>query len=222
MIWLSLFLVAIGGVVIGGVAVLAKGVHRVPPEKFGVVYRRFGRAHPEDDPFEVSVHGSPGFQAETLRANRRYVLPRLLFTVEDFPRTHVPAGTIGLVVAKVGAPPPLTRSLGKHVECDYFQDGRTFLLGGGQKGRQSGVLPGDASYAINPKIFDVITVDTIGARRDDLTAADLMETVIPEGDTGVVVVHEGENPDEDERVIGRCVPGHEHFQLPSVFLDNKG
>ncbi|HEY6424915.1 MAG TPA: SPFH domain-containing protein [Pseudonocardiaceae bacterium] len=219
MIWLLLFLVV---VVAGGVVVLVTGIYSVQLEKFGVVYRRFGRAHPGDGPFEVSVHGSPGFQAETLKANRRYLRPRLLFEVEDFPRIHVPAGTIGLVVAKVGAPPPLTRTLGKHVECDYFQDGRAFLLGGGQKGRQLGVLPGDASYAINPKIFDVIAVDTVGAGRDDLTAADLMEIGIPEGTTGVVVVSEGENPDDDEGVIGRCVPGHEHFQLPSVFLDNKG
>jgi regulator of protease activity HflC (stomatin/prohibitin superfamily) len=218
MIWLLPFLV----VVVGGVFVLVTGIHSVPPEKFGVVYRRFGRAHPEDDHFEVSIHGSPGFQAKTLKANRRYVLPRLLFEVEDFPRINVPAGTIGVVVAKDGAPPPPTRTLGKPVECDNFQDGRAFLLNGGQKGRQPGVLPGDASYAINPKIFDVLTVDTIGAGRDDLTAADLKEIRIPEGTTGVVIVYEGEAPDEDEGVIGRIVPGHENFQLPSVFLRNKG
>lgn len=217
--WLLLLLVV---VVAGSVFILITGIRHVQPEKFGVVYRRFGPAHPEDDQFEVSTHNSPGFQAKTLKANRRYILPRLLFEVEYFPRIHVPAGTIGVVVAKDGAPPPLTRTLGKSVECDNFQDGRAFLLGGGQKGKQPGVLPGDASYAINPKIFDVITFDTIGTGRDNLTTADLKEIRIPEGTTGVVIVYEGEDPDEDEGIIGRIVSGHEKFQLPSVFLDNKG
>jgi hypothetical protein len=125
-------------------------------------------------------------------------------------------------VAKDGAPPPLTRTLSRHVECDNFQDGRTFLLNGGQRGRQPGVLPGDASYAINPELFEVITVDTIKAGLDDLTAAGLREIRIPEGTTGVVITYEGEASDEHYRTLGRRVLGHQSFQLPSVFLDNQG
>jgi hypothetical protein len=62
MTWLLLFLVATP--VVGGVFILAMSIHRVPHEKFGIVYRRFERAHPEDDQFEVSAHDSPGFQAK--------------------------------------------------------------------------------------------------------------------------------------------------------------
>lgn len=210
-------------IVAGCLVVLAKGIHRVPPDQFGVVYRRYGYWHEEDRKFDkIRVHGSPGCQAETLKADRVYVLPRPIYEVRNEPRIDVPHGKIGVVVAKDGARPPLTRTLGKHVECDDFQDGRAFLLNGGQRGRQPGVLPGDASYAINPELFEVITVDTIKDGRYDLTDADLEEMRILEGTTGVVIVYEGEAPDEGDRALGRRVPGHQSFQLPSVFLDNQG
>ncbi len=202
------------------------GIRRVPSGYLGVVDRRFGRWHEGDRNFgEVRAHGSPGIQAETLKSNHRYLLPRPLYRVRYVPRIKVPPGTIGVVVAKDGTPPPQTRTLSKHVECDNFQDGRAFLLNGGQRGRQPGVLPGDASYAINPELFEVITADTIGTTgmgRADLTAAALMEIRIPEGTTGVVVVYEGEKHNKVRGSVGRRVPGHESFQLPSVFLDNQG
>ena len=113
----------------------------------------------------------------------------------------------------------------EHVECDYFQDGRAFLLGDGQMGRQPGILPGGASYDINPWLFEVLTVDTIGAGRHGLTAADLQEISIPEGSTGVVIALEGAPPDEDDEddgAVGRRVSGHGSFQFPWVFLDNGG
>ncbi len=218
--WLLLFFVII---VASGVFILVTGVDRVPPGHFGVVYRRFGRWHEGDRNFgEVRAHGSPGTQAQTLKPDRLYVRPRLLFHVTTVPRIKVPPGTIGVVVAKDGAPPPLTRTLSKHVECDNFQDGQAFLRNRGQRGRQPGVLPGDASYAINPELFEVITADTIGAGRADLTAAALKEIRIPEGTTGVVVVYGGEKHNKVRGAVGRRVPGHESFQLPSVFLDNQG
>jgi len=68
----------------------------------------------------------------------------------------------------------------------------------------------------------VLTVDTIGPGRHGLTAADLREIVIPEGEAGVVVVLEGVRADGADDAVGRVVPGHESFQFPSIFLDNGG
>ncbi len=54
--------------------------------------------------------------------------------------TVVPQGEIALVVAADGAAIPAERILGRVVECDNFQDARKFLTGGGEKGRQPGIL----------------------------------------------------------------------------------
>ena len=214
--FLLLFLVAVF------VIIVVTGTGRIGPGKVGVVRRRFGRRHPDDENFsEVRAHGSAGYQAATLKADQRYILPRLLYEVKKYPRTRVPPGTIGVVVALDGARLPSEQTLGKHVECNDFQDGRTFLLNGGQKGRQLGVLPGDASYDINPKLFRVFTVNDVDAR-GDLTADDLKEIRIQEGTTGVVVVRVGQPVDKSAGAVGRHVQGHQSFQLPSVFLANNG
>ncbi|GGK93407.1 hypothetical protein Sme01_58900 [Sphaerisporangium melleum] len=219
---MPILLLIVAILLVAAVVYLARSTVRVPPGHVGVVYRRYGVVHRDDRDREIRVHpSSPGYQADTLRPDRVYLRPAFLYRVENVPRTSVPPGTIGLVIAKDGAPPPLTRSLCAAVACAGFEDGAAFLAGGGEKGRQPGVLPGDASYAVNTRLFEVITVDTVGTGRDDLTADDLREVEIPEGSAGVVVVREGEAP-EEEGSVGHRVPGHEDFQLPAVFLAGGG
>jgi hypothetical protein len=158
----------------------------------------------------------------TLEADRVYYRPRLLFRVEYRPQTYVPANTIGVVLASAGSVPPPDQVLCRHVECNSFQDGSAFLLGGGQMGRQPAFLPGGAFYDINPRVFDVITTKNIGSGRHGLTAEDLKEINVPEGTAGVVIALGGAAPDEEEGSVGRRVAGHESFQLPWVFLANGG
>ncbi|MEV8631802.1 SPFH domain-containing protein [Streptosporangium sp. NPDC051023] len=196
---------------------------KIPKGKVGIVRRKFGRVHPDDEGREIRVNeSSPGTRAATLQADRFYTLPSYLYEVEIVERTEVPLGTIGVVVAKDGAPPSSTRTLSAHVECRDFQDGVAFLRNGGMKGRQPGVLQGGASYAINTELFEVVTVRTPEAGRYGLTTEDLAEVRIQEGTSGVVVVHEGEPAGEEEGAVGRRVPGHNSFQLPLVFLNGGG
>jgi hypothetical protein len=205
----------------GGVSVYAflTGWHRIPPDKIGVVDLKFGRHHP-DDVFPVRVHRSPGVQADTLRTGVRYFLQPLRYRVEYVPATHVPPGTIGVVYARYGAVSPPTQMLCRSVSCDSFQDARAFLLGGGQMGRQIDILTA-GHYAINPHVFEVLTVDTIDAGKYGLTIDDLREISIPEGRTGVVIALDGAEPDADG-VVGRRVDGHENFQLAAEFLRKGG
>ncbi|MFC3892950.1 SPFH domain-containing protein [Lentzea rhizosphaerae] len=212
-------------VVIAAVAgvVWVKSHQSVPTGKIGLVYKRFGSL--KNEKYPVRVHGGQGVQVTTLQADRRYRLPPLLYRVEAVDRTHVPTGTIGLVIAKVGAVPSVEETLCRHVECDYFQDGRKFLLRGGQMGKQPMVLPGGASYDINPALFEVITVDTLGdEEKYEVTRSDLTDISIPEGATGVVIAKHGESPDEDENTntVGPVVEGHSSFQKPWEFLANGG
>lgn len=218
--WNLLVLLATGGVYVLA-RLLVTSLHRVPTGSLGLVHRGFGHDDP-DDRFKVRTGGAPGPQAATLKADHVYLRPRFLYKVEYVKQTYVHPGKIGVVVAKAGDPPPLNRVLCSYVECDYFQDGKAFLLNGGQQGRQPGILPGGAYYDINPWLFEVLTVDTIGEGRYDLTAADLKEIIVTEGQTGVVITLEGAPPDEADGAVGRYVPGHESFQYPWVFLDNGG
>lgn len=202
---------------------MSKLVVKLSKGEIGIVRRRVGRIHPEDEGREIRVQEtSAGVQAAVLQSDRIHVLPSVLYEVTVVRRTEVPLGTIGVVVARDGAPPSPVRNLAPHVECRDFQDGVAFLRNGGTRGRQPGVLRGGASYAVNTDLFEVITVNTPVEARYGLTDDDLREVTISEGTTGVVVVREGEPAGEEEGALGRRVPGHASFQLPTVFLDGGG
>src|SRR5260370_8332599 len=69
-------------------------------------------------------------------------------------------GKIAYVFARDGAPLGASQVLGANdtEEKSDFQDARTFLLGGGQKGPQRKVLR-EGTYAINTTQFAIITDD---------------------------------------------------------------
>ncbi|HEX2313585.1 MAG TPA: SPFH domain-containing protein [Thermomonospora sp.] len=213
-----LFMAVVGG---GGYVAYA-GVRRVPDGHVGLIVKKAGGPRRGDDDPRVSIHGAAGPQARTLRANTLTWLAPWLYEVRPVERTHVPNGTIGVVIAKAGARRPVGGMLADHVDCDDFTDGVRFLREGGQQGRQQQVLTG-GSYDINTDLFEVITVLTPEAMaREGLTEADLREVVIPVGETGVVITHVGAPPDPDLDAVGRIVPGHAKFQLPWVFLAGDG
>lgn len=167
--------------------------------------------------------GEQGIQVTTLTGGQSYYVNTRLFSVETVPRVYVPPGTVGLVQAKAGGVRPPDQRFGKHVECNSFQDGEAFLLGGGEQGRQLAILGGGAYYDINPELFDVITVDNVASSRDGLTEAHLKEISIEEGCTGVVVTLDGAKPKPS--AIGTPAPrveGHSSFLRPWVFLANGG
>lgn len=216
---MTAFVLVVLLLIVGGAIGLVKSSVSVPHGFIGLVERRLPplSGHDARDVFPVRMHGSQGFQAKTLESDRRYVLPAFLYRVTFEPLVDVPPGTFGVVVAKVGR-----RSLGAgvlcdNVECDSFQDGEAFLRDGGQMGRQPGILIGGNVYAINPKIFEVITVDTIGSGRADLTIDDLRELHVTAGSVGVVITRDGMDPRDPDNP-GPRVPGHHNFRFPGEFL----
>ncbi|MFD0201481.1 MULTISPECIES: SPFH domain-containing protein [Saccharothrix] len=202
------------------------GLRSVPPGQVGLITKRFSLRprHPDDDP-RVSAFDGIGPQARLLRGNTRTWLVPYLYEVELVPQTYVPHGTIGLVVAKAGAVKPPGTWIAEPVDCDYFQDGVSFLRGngagrGGQQGRQLQVLTG-GYYNINTHLFEVITVDTPEAmEREGLTRHDLTAVEISIGQTGVVIAHVGAKTVPD--VLGPRVDGHVAFQLPVEFVARGG
>jgi hypothetical protein len=188
---------------------------RIDDDKVGIVKRNFGRHDPREKS-TVRIYGSPGIQADVLRPGQQYFRSGLQFSVTQVPRTRIPSGTIGVVVAKAGANAPSSQRFGRPVDCDYFQDGVKFLRDGGQMGRQAMVL-GEGTYNINPEIFEVLTIKTIGAGEHDLTADDLSEIEIKAGEVGVVVTRDGSGA-LDEKSLGPKVAGHGNFQDAVAFL----
>ncbi|MDF5754524.1 SPFH domain-containing protein [Spongiactinospora sp. TRM90649] len=165
--------------------------------------------------------GEQGRQAATLPGDASYYINTMLFEVEVVPRTYVPSGTVGLVLAAAGKVRAPGRPFGRHVECDDFQDGAAFLRAGGEQGRQLAVLAGGTYYDINPSLFEVITTDDPGVRADEATARQLREIDVPVGYTGVVITLDGEEPAEEEKV-GPRIAGHRNYRLPWVFLEHGG
>ncbi|MGN9844319.1 SPFH domain-containing protein [Nonomuraea sp. H19] len=206
---------------------------RIPAGMIGLVTAHEGRPRPrgqalgryvkECDNFQdgqafLLNGGEQGRQVATLDGDTSYLINTRLFTVELVPRTYVPRGTVGLVHAKEGRIPPSDRPFGRHVECDHFQDGAAFLDSGGEQGKQLAVLPGGASYDINPWLFKVITVENVDEAEDGLTAEHLKEVAIRIGYTGVVITLDG----AQSTAMGRPVEGHSSFRKPWEFLARGG
>ena len=164
--------------------------------------------------------GEQGRQVPTLPGDAAYYLNTALFDVRFVPRTSVPPGTVGLVVAQAGGIRPPDQPLGRFVPCDHFQDGAAFLRDGGQQGRQLAVLAGGSVYDINPAMFDVLTVDNVAGAGDGMTVQHLREVAVPVGYTGVVVTLDGAEPDRS--MLGPVVAGHRSFRLPWLFLQQGG
>jgi SPFH domain / Band 7 family len=208
---------------------------QITPENVGVVTAKVGQNLPLDRPVARHIEcdyfqngpaflmngGEQGPQPMLLTGGNRYNINPYMFAVEDIPQVSIRTGGIGVVVARVGENLPSGRPFGRHIECDYFQDGPAFLLRGGQQGPQLALLTGGNRYNINPHMFEVITKDNVDEKRSGLTKEDLQLVSLLEGNTGVVVVREGAPAAEGTEPAPR-VPGHDRFQLPWVFLEQGG
>src|SRR5206468_2220032 len=123
-----------------------------------------------------------------------------------------------LVVAADGAAIPAERILGRIVDCDNFQDARKFLTGGGEKGRQLGILTA-GTYRINLALFTVINSAT--AMEHGMTAVQLYLHRVEPDMVGIVTTLDG-RPIEAGEIAGPGIPGHENFQNVQTFLEGGG
>jgi uncharacterized membrane protein YqiK len=130
----------------------------------------------------------------------------------------VPQGEIALVLAADGAPIPPERILGKVVECDNFQDARRFLLNGGEKGRQLGILTA-GTYRINSALFTVIT--SLAATEHGMAPEQLLLQRVEPDQVGIATTLDG-RPIEAGEIAGPVIPGHDNFQNAQAFIDGGG
>ncbi|MBL8239234.1 MAG: hypothetical protein JNM66_17550 [Bryobacterales bacterium] len=129
----------------------------------------------------------------------------LVFKVTAVPMTFIEAGEIGVVEARDGKPLTGGRIIGRHVDCDSFQDARAFMDGGGERGPQMAIIP-QGTYRINPVLFRIEKA---------------FVTDVPDGKIGIITTREG-TPLKTGDIAGPEVPGHNMFQDPMQFVANGG
>ena len=133
-----------------------KSVNSIGPTEVGLVIKRFSlRKLPEDNP--IAFRNEAGYQSVLLTPGLRFKLWPV-FSVKKYPWVQVPAGEIGVVIAKVGAPLPIgAKSAVYKSEFENFSNLRRFVDGEGQKGVQRPVLPPGTLLPIHPVAFLIVT-----------------------------------------------------------------
>src|SRR5665213_2200059 len=183
----------------------------------GIVIKRFGR-HSLAPGQLIALGGEAGYQADTLAPGLHFGYWPWQYRILKAPVTIVPQGEIALVLAASGAAIPTERILGKIVESDNFQDARQFLLKGGEKGRQLGILTA-GTYRINTALFTVITSMTAGGH--GMASEQLLLHRIEPDMVGIVTALDGQ-PIEAGEIAGPVIAGHNNFQNAQAFLDGGG
>jgi len=166
----------------------------------------------------IALEGEAGYQADILAPGLHFGYWPWQYRILKVPVTVVPQGEIALVIAADGAAIPSERILGKLVECDKFQDARKFLLYGGEKGRQLGLLTA-GTYRINTALFTVITSWT--AADNGMAPEQLVLQRVEPDMVGIMTALDG-RPIEAGEIAGPVIPGHENFQNAQAFLDGGG
>jgi uncharacterized membrane protein YqiK len=193
------------------------GTVLISERQVGIVVKRWGGRGLEPGRL-IALAGEAGYQADTLAPGLHFGFWRWQFRIIKVPVTVVPQGEIALVLAADGAAIPAERILGKVVDSDNFQDARKFLVNGGEKGRQLGMLTG-GTYRINSALFTVITSHT--AEGNGMAASQLELTRVNTDMVGIVTTLDG-RPIEAGEIAGQTIAGHENFQNAQAFLDGSG
>jgi len=183
----------------------------------GVVIKRFATQSLPAGQF-IALNGEAGYQADTLAPGWHFGFWRWQYRILKVPVTMVPQGEIALVLAADGAPIPSERILAKVVNCDNFQDARRFLLEGGEKGRQLGILTA-GTYRINTALFTMITSQD--AELNGMHPSQLALHRIHPDKVGIVTTLDG-RPIENGEMAGPIIAEHDNFQNAQAFLEGGG
>lgn len=204
----------IGGIVLLVIAIFSWkrllwvfGIIIVADDSIGAVTKKFvifGANRNLPDGQIIALEGEAGYQADTLSPGLHMGLWPWQYAIELVKFMTIPQGSIGVVQACDGKPLPSGRIIARDVDCNFFQDARTFLNSAGERGPQMKVIP-PGSYRINPLLFTVTLYDA---------------TEIPQGKLGVVEAHDGK-PLPSGRVIANGVEC-DSFQDAKAFFEGGG
>ncbi len=229
-----------------GIIILLKivGFRIIPNNKIAIVEKWWSGKGSLNEQI-IALKGEAGYQPQIIRGGIHFLTP-LMYKVHICPLVTVPQGQIAYVFARDGKPLEPIQTLGKVVpEGSNFQDARGFLLNGGQKGPQRGIIR-EGTYAFNLAQFIIITEDKIyylpmGSGSEQSTIFKMAELlkdrdgfkplVIKGSDdkVGIVTVHDGLSLNRED-IIAPAVGDdpnypeiyHNNFQDPEKFLKAGG
>lgn len=220
------------------------GIRIIPNNKIAIVEKWWSTRGSLNEQI-IALNGEAGFQPQIIRGGIHFLTP-LMFKVHICPLVTVPQGQIAYVFARDGKPLEPIQTLGKVVpEGSNFQNAKAFLLNGGQKGPQRGIIR-EGTYAFNLAQFIIITQDRMyylpmGTKAEEMTImnmADMLrerdgfKPIVIKGNddkTGIVTVHDGLSLNKED-IIAPAVGDnpansetyHNNFQDPEKFLKAGG
>ena len=220
------------------------GIRIIPNNKIAIVEKWWSTKGSLNEQI-IALNGEAGFQPQIIRGGVHFLSP-LMYMVHICPLVTVPQGQIAYVFARDGKPLEPIQTLGSVVpEGSNFQNAKAFLLNGGQKGPQRGIIR-EGTYAFNLAQFIIITEDRIfylpmGTRSEETTIINMADQlkerdgftpiVIKGGDdkVGIVTVHDGLSLNRED-IIAPAVGDdpanpdtyHNNFQDPEKFLKAGG
>jgi uncharacterized membrane protein YqiK len=184
------------------------GIWIIPEDKVGIVtksFKLFGSNRKLKEGEIFACNGEAGIQADVLKPGVYFGYWIWQYRLDLEPLLEIKKGQIGLVQAEGGKEIPVGRILARKVGCENFQDGKAFLMNGGQKGRQTQFLTA-GTYRINHRLFKVFEYNI---------------TQINTNSVGIITILDGE-PLEKDAIAGPIIGGHNNFQDPDSFLNNGG
>ena len=163
----------------------------------------------------IALNGEAGFQPDVLRTGIHFK-SCFIYKISKCPLVTIPQGQIGYVFARDGEPLAETQTLGKVVECSNFQDARSFLKNGGQKGPQRAILR-EGTYAFNLGVFIVLTEEndyylSIGNKQETLQIKKMSDDLKAKNGFRPVIIREGLKNIKDPMAI---ITVHDGPSLPS-------
>ena len=184
------------------------GIALIPEDSLGIVNKAFvlfGKNRSLPDGRIVALQGEAGIQAETLAPGIYFCYWPWQYQIKIQKFTTVAEGYIGIVEARDGNALPAGRILAKRVDCDMYQDVRSFMERGGERGPQITVIP-PGTYRVNTDVF---------------TINDVRMVEIPDNMVGIVTTKEGK-PLASGEIAGPVVNNHNMFQDAQAFIDGGG
>ncbi len=193
------------------------GLVIINERQVGIVIKKFSR-HSLPPGQLIALNGEAGYQADTLAPGWHLWKWPWVYQIIKSSVVVVPQGEIALLVAASGSAIPPERILARVVPCDDYQDARQFLIKGGEKGRQLGILTA-GTYRINLALFTVITAAT--AEQHGMQPEQLLVQRVAPDRVGIVTTLDGQ-PIETGEIAGPEIPHHDNFQNAQNFIAASG
>jgi hypothetical protein len=135
------------------------GVRHIPHDRVGLVQRL---RSPSDAAVADLIPGPAGqarVRPRVLRGGLHFGLFPWMYRIHAVPLVRIGERRIGYIHARAGMAQSVAQTLGRVVDGGFL-DAEAFLDGGGQRGRQRGILR-EGLHAVNLALFTVITEDRV-------------------------------------------------------------